>query len=403
MHLRDIFVSHIQKPPLAILALSTGTPVIGITLITPALPVIAGEFSASSTFVQLLLTVYLGMLAIGQLVFGPLSDLFGRRRILLAGAFVYALSTFSALFVESVLWLTIFRTVQGIGAAACISMARAIINDAYDKQDATKAMATVQMIQALMPILALITGGLMVDLFGWQSVLGCMSLLGTILIIAGYIFIPETHLKRANKLDLSLIAKGYSAVISNTVFLSFMAISALQIGMFFSMNGFLPYRYEQLGVSTAEFGFYFALTPVLYLLGNSLNRAYFHKTPERTVALGTSICFLSMTLLLGTQLQGMTNPLSIALPCALFGFSSGLVIANATIRGISSVSAYAGTASGLIGAMQMMAGGVIGIGIIAIGGAENIIIAALVLLILALISTLLSAQRYLTQKQADAI
>ena len=384
----------VKKPPSAILALSTGTPVIGITLITPALPVIAGEFSASSTSVQLLLTAYLGMLAVGQLVFGPLSDLFGRRRFLLAGALVYASATFLGLFVDTVSWLTICRTIQGLGAAACLSMARAIINDAYRKEEATKAMATVQMIQALMPILALIIGGLMVDIFGWQSVLACMSILGTILIFIAYFFVPETHLNRADRLDIALIAKGYSSVFRNPVFLSFMAISALQIGMFFSMNGFLPYRYEQLGVSTAAFGFYFALTPVFYLIGNSLNRAYFHKNPEQSVAIGTGICFTSILLLLLTQTVGIQHPLGVALPCALFGFSSGLVIANATIRGIGAVGAYAGTASGFIGAMQMIAGGLIGVFIIAVGGDENIVLATGILLALAILSLSLSVDRY---------
>ena len=386
----------VKQPPSAILALSTGTPVIGITLITPALPVIAGEFSASSTSVQLLLTAYLGMLALGQLVFGPLSDLFGRRRFLLAGALVYASATFLGLFVETVFWLTICRTIQGIGAAACLSMARAIINDAYRKEEATKAMATVQMIQALMPILALIIGGLMVDIFGWQSVLACMSILGTILIFIAYFFVPETHLNRADRLDIALIAKGYGFVFRNPIFLSFMAISALQIGMFFSMNGFLPYRYEQLGVSTAAFGFYFALTPVFYLIGNSLNRAYFHKFPERSIALGTAICLTSTLLLLLTQSIGITSPFGVALPCALFGFSSGLVIANATIRGIAAVSTNAGTASGVIGAMQMMAGGVIGVFIVAVGGAENIILATFVLLGLAAVSFSLGIYRRTT-------
>ena len=390
----------IEKPPLGILALATGTPVIGITLITPALPIIAGEFSASNTYVQLLLTMYLAMLAAGQLIFGPLSDLFGRRRFLLLGAVVYALSALAGLFVQDIFWLTTCRTVQGLGAAASLSMARAIINDAYEKQEATKAMATVQMIQAIMPILALITGGLMVEFMGWQSVLACMSALGITTIFTGYFLVKETHLNRSGRLDLGLIATGYGAVFSNITFLTFMCISAIQIGTFFSMNGFLPYRYEQLGISSASFGLYFALTPFFYLIGNSLNRAYFHKNPERSVAIGTGLCFTSIILLLITQSSGVESPFGIALPCALFGFSSGMVIANATIRGISAVSSYAGTASGLIGAMQMMSGGVIGFAIVATGGAQNINVAIVILLVLTGCSTTLSILRYRVSRVA---
>ena len=153
--------------PIWIIALATGSAAMGITVVTPALPVIAQDLGASSQAVQQLLTLYLAMLALGQLVIGPLSDIIGRRPFFLAGAALIGVFGLAASQAESIESLLIYRCLQGIGAAASLSMGRAIIHDHFDRMNASKAMATVQIIQAVIPLFALTIGGTLVFHLGW--------------------------------------------------------------------------------------------------------------------------------------------------------------------------------------------------------------------------------------------
>ena len=166
-----------------LIAITIASTVMGMTLLTPALPLIQQELSATSSAVQLLLTLYLGALAIGQLVYGTLSDRVGRRSVLVFGAALYCVGGALAVFVTKVEWLMLCRIVQGLGGAACLSMGRAIVNDCFDRQDAAKYMSTIQIIQAIAPMLALGAGGIMAQLWGWEAILGIMSISGFVVFI----------------------------------------------------------------------------------------------------------------------------------------------------------------------------------------------------------------------------
>ena len=156
-------------PPIWFISLTIASGVAGMTLISPALPLVMADMGSSSAAVQMLLTAYLVALAAGQLVYGTVSDCLGRRPILLFGALIYSLGGFIAIFAESIEALTLYRILQGLGAAACLSMGRAIIIDCFDHQDAARSMATAQTIMAIVPVLALTLGGLLTEWGGWQS------------------------------------------------------------------------------------------------------------------------------------------------------------------------------------------------------------------------------------------
>ena len=376
-----------QNLPLWLIAIGTGSAVMGITLITPALPVISQDLQIRPDKVQLLLTAYLAMLAIGQLIYGPLSDVYGRRVFFRFGAFLIALGGLLAFLVTDIAILILCRILQGLGAAACISMGRTMLNDFFAKEEAAKAMASVQTIQATVPMLALSFGGTIVFIFGWQGVMVLIMIAGLILLAGSLVFLPETNPARGKGLDLATVVTGYQQVLTNRLFLNFMLISSFQVGAFFTLNAFIPYAYEAIGVSSFAFGLYFAMTPAGYMAGNLFNRLYMVKKGVETAALvGCIMASLSILFLIIVQLIGATEPLALALPCVLFGFSNGLTVANATIGGIGAARPNAGTASGLIGAFTMFVGGVGGAVVIAIGAADNVQIGFVSILVMALIS-----------------
>ena len=384
--------------PLWLIALGTGSAVMGITLITPALPVISEELNALPNRVQLLLTFYLAMLATGQLIIGPLSDIYGRRVFFRLGACLIALGGFLSLFFTDISILILCRSLQGLGAAACISMGRTMLNDYFSKEDASKAMATVQTIQAVVPMLALSFGGAIVFLTGWQGVMALIMAAGIILFLGSLKFLPETHPPTGEPLNFTKVKNGYHAVLTNGLFLNFMCVSALQVGAFFTLNAFIPYAYKEIGVSTMAFGFYFAMTPLGYMTGNLFNRLYMVKKGIEFAALvGCSLSILSIAFIILIQITGGQNPWALALPCAFFGFSNGLTVANATIGGINAARAQAGTASGLIGAFTMMAGGLGGAIVVALGAAETVLIgfvSLMVMVFLSFSSALVICRRY---------
>jgi len=358
-----------------------------MTLISPALPLVMADLGSSSAAVQMLLTVYLVALAAGQLVYGTVSDSLGRRPILLFGALIYSLSGFIAIFAESIEALTLYRILQGLGAAACLSMGRAIINDCFDRRDAARSMATAQTIMAIVPVLALTLGGLLTEWGGWQSTMAIIGLAGLVVLVIALLILKETNLRRVKSINLASLVSAYGAVLKSPIYLTYALTNSMQIGMFFSMLGFLPYQYARLGVSPAEFGIWFALTPVSFIIGNIVNRYYFiDRGIERAAMLGCLLTLVSVLALYATQFFGMAYPLAIALPCCLFGLSNGIVISNTVVGAIHASGDHAGTGTGLLGAWQMAFGGFIGAVIIGLGGAEDFLLAVLFLIFMSVIS-----------------
>lgn len=375
------------KLPLWLIALGTGSAVMGITLITPALPVIVQELDVIPERVQLLLTAYLVTLATGQLIYGPLSDAFGRRVFFRIGAFLIFASGITSLFASDIFVLTACRAVQGLGAAACISMGRTMLNDHFNKEDASKAMASVQTIQAIVPMIALSSGGAIVYYTGWEGVMGLITLTGGILWVCSLTVLPETHISRSSVLKLDTFMQSYKAVLTNRLFWNFMLISSFQVGAFFTLNAFIPYAYDNIGTSSLAFGLWFGMTPVGYMFGNLFNRLYMVKKGiERAALYGCVFASLSLALLLTGQLASLKSPLVLALPCICFGFANGLTVANATIGGIGAARPNAGTASGLIGAFTMMIGAVGGVIVISLGADKSVITGIVCLMVMVLLS-----------------
>ena len=376
-------------PPIWLLALCTGSAVVGLTILTPALPLIKTELAVSDESVQQLLSAYLIALAVGQLFLGPISDGTGRRPILLAGALLFSFTGVAAMFTQSIGLLVLLRFVQGLGAAACMAMGRAIINDVYTRNDAARQMSTISTVLAIAPVLSLAFGGILAQSTGWKGTMVVLFISGLVLFVSAFILVSESNLNRLHRLNLRSVFAAYAAVLKKAEFLCWTMAGAMQIGIFFSLNAFLAYQYQRNGYSMAEFGLWFALTPLSYIVGNTLNRIWFvNRGIERTALLGCLLSLISVLLLLITQAIGYTHALSLALPCALFGFSNGIIIANSTAGAMSSAGKHAGTGTGLIGAWQMATGGIAGTIIVALGGAQVFAIAMAVLIAMSVIAVL---------------
>jgi len=374
-----------------VLALANASVVVGMGLITPSITIIKADFNLTSDMVQLTLTVFIIAAGIGQLVFGFLSDRYGRRPILLTGSLLFVASSITSVFSPNILFLLIMRVVQGLGAAACMSMARVIINDSFNKTEAAEKLSLITAIMVIFPLISLILGGFIAQTIGWVGTMYVFFIFGLIILTGSVYNISETKIKKINNLNFSKITNSFLDVLKNTKFLNFTFIGSIQTGVFFSSFGFMPYEFARLGISPLEFGFWLSFTGIGYFLGNILNRNYASKYGiEALIIFGSFFSFLSYFSMLILNLNAFTHPLYISIPLIVFGLGNGFTVANCIIGGVSTTGNNSGTATGIAGALQMSSGGLIGSIIISYGGDKNFVICLLIVIFLCLIALILS-------------
>ena len=374
-----------------VLALANASVVVGMGLITPSITIIKADFNLTSDMVQLTLTVFIIAAGIGQLVFGFLSDRYGRRPILLTGSFLFVASSITSIFSPNILFLLVMRIVQGLGAAACMSMARVIINDSFNKTEAAEKLSLITAIMVIFPLISLILGGFIAQTIGWVGTMYVFFIFGLIILTGSVYNISETKITKINNLNFSKITNSFLDVLKNTKFLNFTFIGSIQTGVFFSSFGFMPYEFARLGVSPLEFGFWLSFTGIGYFLGNILNRNYASKYGiEALIIFGSFFSFLSYFSMLILNLNAFTHPLYISIPLIVFGLGNGFTVANCIIGGVSTTGNNSGTATGIAGALQMSSGGLIGSIIISYGGDKNFVICLLIVIFLCLIALILS-------------
>jgi len=379
-----------------ILALANASVVVGMGLITPSITIIKADFNLTSDMVQLILTVYIIAAGIGQLIFGILSDRFGRRPILLTGSLLFVLSSIVSVFSPNILFLLIMRTVQGLGAAACMSMARVIVNDSFNKTEAAEKLSLITAIMVVFPLISLILGGFIAQTLGWVGTMYVFFIFGLIILTGSVYNISETKIEKLNNLNFLKITNSFLVVLKNTKFITFTLIGAIQTGIFFSSFGFMPYEFARLGVSPLEFGFWLSFTGIGYFLGNILNRNYASKFGiEALIILGCCFSLLSYLTILVLNLNDFTHPLYISIPIIIFGLGNGFTVANCIIGGVSSTGANSGTATGIAGALQMSSGGVIGSIIISFGGDKSFVLCLLFVIFLCFVALLLSVFNFI--------
>ena len=379
------------KPNINLLAVIVAVPVIGMTIISPALTLIKNDLDISFSDTQLVLTLYFIFLALGQILSGPFSDKYGRKPILILGTTIYSISAFAASYSSNIEILLILRCIQGFGAAACLSVGRTILSDCFEISEAAKQMSKMTAIMAIIPISCFIFGGFLAEFLGWRINLIALGVISLILIILISLLLQETLLNKAKSVSFKNIFIVYKGLIKNNSFNFFTITTAMQTSMFFAMNGFMPYEFERKGVSISEFGIWFSLTSVGYIFGNIINSKL---TPivglEKMCFVGTVCSFCTVFIFFLNNNIGENGPLTLSLICVLFGCSNGFAVANSMTGAINSSKLNKGAASGLMGAFQVGSGGLAGFLIIYFGGAENFNICLFALFIMSGISIISS-------------
>ena len=389
------------RPNINLLAVIVAVPVIGMTIISPALTVIKDDLNISFSDTQLILTLYFTFLALGQILSGPFSDKYGRKPILLLGASIYSISAFLASLSSNIEILLILRCFQGFGAAACLSVGRTILSDCFEIKEAAKQMSKMTAIMAVIPISCFIFGGFLADFLGWRTNLIALGVISLLLIICMLLMLQETLETKAKSISFYNMFLVYKGLVKNNSFNFFTVTTAMQTSMFFAMNGFMPYEFARKGVSISEFGIWFSFTSVGYIFGNIINSRLSPLLGLEKMCLIGTVCSFTTVFIFFINNNFLENgPLALSLICVLFGCSNGFAVANSMTGAINSSKSNKGAASGLMGAFQVGSGGLAGFLIIFFGGAENFNICLTALFIMSGISIISS---YLILKKRNEV
>ncbi len=229
-----------RAPSLALLAAVTALAFCALHIVVPALPLLAGVFDGTPARTQLVLTLYLAGIAGGQLVYGPISDRFGRRPVLIAGLAIFLVGTLICGLAWSLSALVLGRVLEGCGACAGIVLGRAIIRDVYDREAAARGLAIVMMAMSLAPGISPAIGAYLAEWVDWRAIFGVLGILGAIVLALTVARLGETNTQPA-RLHLVGMASACIVLLRSPQFLGFALCSACTTASWFTFIASAPH------------------------------------------------------------------------------------------------------------------------------------------------------------------
>jgi len=354
-----------SKPPppaglLLLLTILFSNGILAATMYLPSLPAIGGQLQAPAEVLPLTLTVYFITFAGGQLIYGPLSDRYGRRPLLLGGLAIMVAGSAACALAESLSALLWSRAMQGLGAASAMATGRAIINDVYDRTNAARATSMVSASLAVAPIVAPMLGGLVEHYLGWRAnfwISGGVTLVVALLLLRR---LPETHPPTGETGSLLRgIMRSYAFLLGSRAFLT---LGLLNLGIFAGLHSFNASApavlIGSMGVTPLNYGMLIALGSAGFLAGALISARLGSRLGLlRLIDLGV-LCMLAGAggLWIWAELFGDSILVIIAMR-VLWAVGMGLALPNSAVAAIGVNPATLGAGAALSGFLQTAGGG----------------------------------------------
>ncbi|MBT8767971.1 multidrug effflux MFS transporter [Metapseudomonas boanensis] len=334
-------------------ALSAFGPM-AIDFYLPSFPALAEAFATDVEHVQLSLASYFIGLAIGQLIYGPLADRFGRRKPLLVGVAIFILASIACALAPSLEWLIGARFAQALGGCAGMVVSRAVVRDLCDPISSAKVFSQLMLVMGLAPILAPLGGGLLLDLFGWSSIFYGLTLFSALVLLGIAFWLPETLASESPRAPLRGAAGQYLRLLKDGQFIAFGLTGGLAIAGMFAYIAGSPFVFIQLyGVPPENYGWLFGANAAGFILAAQVN-AYLMRWRGpafwmRRIVWFYLVCALALVLVAYQRTDALWPLL---LP--LFGCmaSLGCILPNASACAMAGQGQNAGSASALMGSLQ---------------------------------------------------
>jgi len=343
-----------SRPPLWLLVLITLSGTMAMHIFIPALPVAGEALSASSASMQLTITLYVVGLALGQLIYGPLSDAVGRRPALLLGLGVYFFASILALLATTVQWLVMARLLQALGGAAGLTLGRAIVRDVANPSRVTKDMALLNLLTLLGPGLAPIVGSYLADHFGWRSIYVFLVLLGCAMLLSTYRLLGETHPERST-LQMRSVLGDYVQLLANERFATLLLGGSCISAALYPYLASAPYIINvQMGLPISTIGWFAASTIVGASVGTYFTRRLSDRwNDEKFLVLGAGLSLSMAGILLILHFGGWLTPLGLLIVTVVMTLGAGMAGPASMSSALSVMPGLTGSAAGLYGFGQM--------------------------------------------------
>ncbi|MBL8807096.1 MAG: multidrug effflux MFS transporter [Rhodospirillales bacterium] len=359
-------------PGRLLLALVIGLVAVGplsTDLYLPSLPAIGRALEADVAQTQLTLSAFMVAFAFAQLAYGPLSDRFGRRPVVIAGIAIYTLASFACAFAPSIEWLVAGRAAQAAGACAGVVLGRAIVRDVYGREGAARMLALVGSVMAFAPAAGPVLGGIVEVAFGWRWNFGLLVAFALVLLVLIGRSLVETNRHRDPRaLDPVAMLRNYATLVRDRRYMGYAAcVSAGYAGLFSFISGSSFVLIDDLGLPPDSYSWYFALCVAGYFIGAQLAaRLTLRLGIDRMLAIAAVIKCAGAGTMFAVALAGLVGPgipgaTVLVAPMAVYMIGFGIGMPNGQGGALAPYPHMAGSASALMGFQQMAWAAAVGI------------------------------------------
>jgi MFS transporter, DHA1 family, multidrug resistance protein len=350
----------VDAPPpywlIAILAAVTATGPFAMQIFLPALPAIQISFAVTPATAQLTLSASMVAIAVAMLIYGPLSDRYGRRPILLLGLAIFVVGSLGCALARDIHTLIAARIVQAAGGAAGMVLARAVARDLYGPRRAAGVIARLTVVMVAAPMIAPAIGGVVVDVANWRAIFALVCIAGIVVIGAVVVMFRESHRAEDRMDSAAVMLRGFAQLLASKRFVVLALYPAFSSTIFYSFISGAPYvMVGLLHRPATEYGLYFILVAGGFMLGNFASvRLTERYAPLSLMRVGMLIALAGVLTSIAFVAAGKLGPLTLFLPVMLAQFGQGIGLPNAQAEVINAFPMRAGTASALPSFSQMM-------------------------------------------------
>ena len=347
--------SSLSKSLILLLAATSALGPAAMQILLPALPVIKDTFQVSDDIAQLTLSLSMLAIAVGTLFYGPVSDKFGRKPVMLLGLCITVVGSVFCWLANTIELLIIGRVIQAFGGAVGLVLARAIIRDVYPAHEAARVIATLVMVMVVVPMLSPALGGELMLRYGWESVFVVVGILSTLILLVLMTKLPETLVNPVPFEGIGSMLLTFVRLFRSRAFCGYAFCVTFVSVVFFSFISAAPeIMVSVLHRPATEYGYYFVMIPMGFMSGNYVARHFGRHTQlNAMIGVGVIIAVGGIGLAIVLQLLGFHQPVALFAPIALAVFGNGITLPNAQAAAINEFPQFAGSASGLTGFLQM--------------------------------------------------
>jgi MFS transporter, DHA1 family, multidrug resistance protein len=346
-----------------LVAANTALAPFAIDAYLPAMSVLAEHVGASIHHTELSISIFLAGFAIGQLLFGPLSDRLGRKPVLLAGLVAFLLASLAITTIDSLTELLAWRFVQALGGGACVVNSAAIVRDCFSGREAASVMSTMAMIMMLAPLVAPVVGSGLLYLAGWWLIFVFLAAYAAFLLWLMGTRLPETRAPGQPVASFRQVLANYKSVLRHREGMGYICAVAASFGGLFAFVTASPYLYlEHFGLSPATYPLVFGINVVVIALSNRVNIHLLRsRTPQQNLHLGLSVQLVAALALSLAAAAGLASLPVVVVLVMVYAGMIGLITPNAMSSLLDQFGHMSATATAMMGGIKFGAAALAGV------------------------------------------